>query len=194
MVTQQQVHTVDTVWDLAHAPENDSNRFYLIDGELFELPISGALEGRLTAMIGSHIFGYADEHGLGEVTAHTGYHPPANRLTLLGPNVAFVSEARLSQSLPEKYVPLMPDLAVEVVSPSNSIQQIRRKAAIYLENGTTLVWIVLPAEKGVDVCRSVEGSRLDIEFVGQSGKLTGEGILPGFELEISRLFPVAVGI
>ena len=83
----------------------------------------------------------------------------------------------------------MPDLAVETASPSESLQQIRRKAAIYLDNGTSLVWIALPDEKGVDICRSSDGARLDIEFVGADGKLSGEDVLPGFELELSRLFP-----
>ena len=88
---------------------------------------------------------------------HTGYPSrPTIALRYSRPNVAFVSKASISQQpLPEKYDRAHAGLAVEVVSPSNSIQQIRRKAAIYLDNGTSLVWIVLPADKGVDVCRSV---------------------------------------
>ena len=189
MVIQQQLHTVDTVWDRAHAPENDSKRFYLIDGELFEMSPANRLHGRLALTVGSMLMRFVEERDLGEVNVEVGYHPTDDRHTLLAPDVAFVSQARISQHPQEKFIALMPDLAVEVVSPSNSIQQIRRKAAIYLDNGTSLVWIVLPADKGVDVCRSVQGSRLDIEFVGQSGVLSGEQALPGFELEMARLFP-----
>ena len=83
----------------------------------------------------------------------------------------------------------MPELAVEIASPSDSLAQLRRKARIYLDNGSLVVWIVLPSENGVDVCRSASGARLDIEFVGADGSLSGEDALPGFELELSRLFP-----
>ena len=189
MAIQEQLHTVDTVWDLAHAPENDNKRFYLIDGELFEMSPANRLHGRLAIRIGAYIMLFADEHGLGEVMVETGYHPPDDCHTLLAPDVSFVSQARISQQPQEKFIPVMPDLAVEIASPTDSLQQMRRKAAIYLDNGTSLVWIVLPAEKGIDVCRSAAGSRLDIEFVRGDGKLSGEDILPGFELEMSRLFP-----
>ena len=74
-------------------------------------------------------------------------------------------------------------------SPGDSLARLRRKAAIYLEKGARLVWIVLPYQRGVDVCRSAVGARLDIEFVGVDGELSGENVLPGFKLEVSRLFP-----
>ncbi len=189
MAIQQQLHTVDTVWELAHASEHDTKRFYLIDGELFEMSPANRQHGRLALTIGSMLMRFVEERDLGEVNVEVGYHPTEDRHTLLAPDVAFVSRARISQHPQEKYIALMPDLAVEVVSPSNSIQQMRRKAAIYLDNGASLVWIVLPAEKGVDVCRAAAGSRLDIEFVGGDGILSGEDILPGFELAMSRLFP-----
>lgn len=191
MAIQQQLHSVDTLWELTHAPENDSKRFYLIDGELFEMSPVNRTHARLTSLLIHFLQGYVLEKDLGEVHTEAGYHAPNDRTTLLAPDVAFVSHERLSKQPEDKFLSVMPDLAVEVVSPSNSIKQIRRKAAIYLDNGTSLVWIVLPADKGVDVCRSVQGSRLDIEFVGQSGKLSGEPALPGFELELVRLFPIA---
>ncbi len=191
MAIQQQLHSVDTLWELTHAPENDSKRFYLINGELFEMSPVNRKHGRLASLLIYFLQGYVLEKNLGEVHTETGFYPSNRRHTLLAPDVAFVSQARISQHPQEKFIALMPDLAVEIVSPSNSIQQIRRKAAIYLDNGTSLVWIVLPADKGVDVCRSVQGSRLDIEFVGQSGTLSGEPALPGFELEMVRLFPMA---
>ena len=88
-----------------------------------------------------------------------------------------------------EFLSLMPDLAVEIKSPNDSLAQLRCKAAIYLNNGSSLVWLVLPAEKGVDVCRAAAGGRLDIEFVGQAGALSGEDVVPGFELPLSRIFP-----
>jgi Uma2 family endonuclease len=190
MAIQEQLHNIDSVRELVHEPETGSKRYYLIDGELFEMSPANRLHGRLALLIGSALMRYVEDRALGEVNVEVGYHPPGDRSTLLAPDVAYISQARLSQQPEDNFLSIMPDLAVEIVSPSNTIGQIRRKAAIYLDNGARLVWIVLPGEKGVDVCRSAAGARLDIEFIGQSGKLSGEDILPGFELEIARLFPV----
>ena len=185
---QQQLYTVDDVWELAHQPDN-INHYELIEGELFEMPPPGYEHGRLAVKIARRIDIYVEEHQLGEVTVETGYHPPAGRHTLLSPDVAFLSSARMSRPLPEKYIPVMPDLAIEILSPNDTLRQARRKAALYLQYGTQLVWIVLPDEKGVDVCRSADGPRLNIEFVGQESSLSGEQILPGFELKLELLFP-----
>ena len=188
MVIQQQLYSVDDVWEMVHQTDSE-NHYDLIDGELFEMSPPGGLHGELAYMIARYIGNFIEEHGLGTVTVETGYHPPDNRRILLSPDVAFLSSAKISRPLPDKYIPVMPDLAVEILSPSDTFRQVRRKAAVYLRYGTQLVWIVLPAEKGVDVCRSVDGSRLDIEFVGNEGSLSGEQILPGFELELELLFP-----
>lgn len=191
MVMQEQLHSIDTVWQLASALENSGQRYYLINGECFEMSPVNRQHSYLVSLLIHFLQIHVLENDLGEVHAEAGFYPPGDRHTLLAPDVSFVSRARLKDQPQEQYISLMPDLAVEVVSPSNSIRQIRRKAAIYLKNGASLVWIVLPAEKGVDVCRSAAGARLDIEFVAQSGALSGEGVLPGFELAVTRLFPMA---
>ena len=188
MVIQQQLYTVNDVWELAHQPGN-ANHYELIEGDLFEMPPPGYEHGRLAVEISYYIWSFVKEHGLGTVTVETGYHPPEGRHTLLSPDVAFLSSAKMPRPLPEKYIPVMPDLAIEILSPTDTLRQARRKAALYLRHGTQLVWIVLPAEKGVDVCRSVDGPRLNIEFIGQESRLSGEQVLPGFELKLERLFP-----
>lgn len=189
MAIQERLYTVDDVWELAHRPENDNIHFELIDGELFEMSPPGLQHGDLAVEIAYYLKDFVKKQDLGKVTVETGYHPPDTRVTLLSPDVAFFSKERMPQSDPRKYVPIMPDLVVEILSPSDSLRQIRRKAAIYLNNGTELVWIVRPSEMGVDVCRSAEGAGLQIDFVGPEGKLYGEDVLPGFELALKLLFP-----
>lgn len=191
MVIQQQRNSIDTVWELVTAPENDSKRFYLIDGELFSFPRARYhLPGVLIASLGASLHNHIDQRELGIATLSAGYHPPNDLYTLLGPAIAFTSKARLPKPLPERYMPVMPDLAVEIAAPGETLGHLRRKAMAYLNNGTALVWIVLPAEKGIDVCRAVDGPRLDIEFVPQTGTLSGDDVLPGFKLEVARLFPI----
>ncbi len=122
------------------------------------------------------------------VTAETGYHPPANRQTLLSPDIAFVSKARLPQPVPDKYVPLMPDLAVEIFSPRETLKRVRTKAEIYLNNDTGLVWIVMPGRQVVEVWRADGGAGIERETLGLGDSLSGEGVLPGFSLELPLLF------
>ena len=103
--------------------------------------------------------------------------------------MAFLRYDRLPQPPTDKYVSVMPDLVVEIRSPFDTLAKVRRKAEVYLRRGTTLVWIVLPKQKGVEVWRLDQSSQLRSEFLGTDDKLSGEAILPGFELEISLLFP-----
>ena len=103
--------------------------------------------------------------------------------------MAFLRYDRMPQPPTDKYVSVMPDLAVEIRSPFDTLSKARRKAEVYLRRGTTLVWIVLPKQEGVEVWRLDDSDHLRSEFLGMDDKLSGEAILPGFELEISLLFP-----
>ena len=189
MAIQEKLYTIDDVWELSHRPENSNKYYYLIDGELYWDMPPGGRHGSLAIRLATRLQLHIENYDLGFGTVETGYYPRDDRRTLLAPDVAFISHARAPQPFPEKFVPAMPDLAIEIVSPTDSLQEVRRKAAVYLANGTTLVWIVLPAKQGVDVCRASQGAGLNIQFVGRDGRLSGEDILPGFELELKLLFP-----
>ena len=167
----------------------------MIDGELFAFPRARyALQGRLVASLLRHIYEHVERNALGETLLGVGHYPAEVNHTVLGPAISFTAEARLPEPVPDGWLPLMPDLAVELAAPSETLGHLRQKAAAYLRHGGSLVWILLPGDKGVDVCRSADGSRLDIEFVGQDGVLSGEDALPGFELALSKLFPVSAEV
>ncbi len=189
MAIQERLYTVDDVWRLAQQPENDGKNCYLINGELFWEMAPGYRHGRLEILIGHYLLIYAEEHDLGEVTGEVGYYPADDRQTLLAPDVAFLRKQAAPPDTHEKFVPRMPDLAVEISSPSNTLAELRRKAAVYLANGTELVWLVLPERAGVEVWRADAERQPVSEFVAQSGSLTGEPVLPGFKLDLQRLFP-----
>ena len=103
------------------------------------------------------------------------------------PDVAFRSKARMSGPARAGYVPTMPDLAVEILSPSNTLPELRRKAEVYLRHGTTLVWLVNPDEKTVEVWR-MAGDEATSETIAPDGALSGENLLPGFSLALDTLF------
>ena len=107
---------------------------------------------------------------------------------LLLPDVAFIHRERAPDPFPEKFVPVMPDLAVEIRSPNDTLKELRDKAQIYFQHGTKLVWIVLPAQRAVEIHRPQSAPRAKQETLNIGDTLSGEDILPGFELDLSRLF------
>ena len=88
-----------------------------------------------------------------------------------------------TQELPES-IPIPPDLAIEVVSPSDVHARVVRKALDYLVAGTRLVWVLDPVSKTVTVYRSES----DIETLTRETTLTGEDVVPGFTCPVAQLF------
>ncbi len=190
MVLKEKLYTVDDLWAMEHDPAFEQRKFYLIDGRLYEEEMPGRIYARLALKIGRYLDEYAEARGLGEVTVECGYHPADTRYTLLLPDVGFQRFENVPDPPPAGYVPRMPDIAVEIQSPSDSLTKLRHKAQTYLLNGTSIVWLVLPDRRGVEVCRLLDGTQLQIEFVSSDGTLSGEGALPGFELDVSKIFAV----
>lgn len=188
MFTPERVYTVDEVWEISHQPENEDKRLELIEGELIEMSPPGGVHGRIASKIAYYLFAHIQTNPTGIVTVETGYHPANSSTILLSPDVAYISRECAPQPFPDGYVPLLPDLAVEIVSPNDSLKQTRQKTTIYLQNGTHLVWIVQPNEGGVDVCRSAQGRTVNMEFVDREGMLDGERVLPGFTLNVADIF------
>ena len=188
MAVQERLLDIDAIEALARQPEYADKRIYLMRGELIVMPPVMRVHGSLCIRIGMILGDFLEDSALGEAHTEIGFYPPGDRSTLLAPDVAFVSQARLVGQPEDEFLALMPDLAIEIAAPIDTLAQLRRKASIYLDNGGSLVCIVLPAERGVEVCRAAD-SGLEIEFVNQDGSLSGEDLLPGFSLALSQLFP-----
>ena len=189
MAIEERLYTVDDVWQLEHQRKNEGKHYYLIDGELFCEMSPGHLHGRLAVLISHLLFVYAEANDLGDVTSEVGHFPIDDRHTVLLPDIAFHRKEDAPPATHEKFVSRMPDLAVEISSPSNSLSELRRKAAVYLANGTERVWLVLPQRAGVEVWHLGPDDEPASEFVARDGGLTGEPVLPGFTLDLQRLFP-----
>ena len=181
-------YDIDDVWEIVHRPENDDRRFELLDGELREYPPCGFQHGVLASELLFNIYDANERLSLGLVTARCGYHPPEDRWTVLGPSAAYTHNDRVQYPVSEKYASRMPDLAVEIASFCNPYEWVQRKLPKYLQNGAQLVWVVIPEKQGVEVCRLDADGNVQTEFIGADGRLSGEGVLPGFELELAVLF------
>ncbi len=184
---QERLYDIHDLWQLYCQTDSDT-KYEIIDGELIEMAGPGVEHGYIAGEIYYFIRQFDSEKRLGIGTVEAGHHPPDNPWTLLIPDYAFTRRERVPQPIPKKWMPLMPDLAVEVKSPSNTLAELRLKAAIYLRNGTQIVWLVLPAEKSVEVFRLGRDGEIEYEFIGETGSLSGETVLPGFRLELKKLF------
>ena len=180
-------YDIEDLWQM-FCDSNDDKRYELIEGELIEMPSPGEEHGYLTIWLGMFLALYVSEHQLGRVTADSGFYSEDDQYTLLSPDVAFRRLDPDAEPASRKWVPVMPDLAVEIKSPSNTMAELHRKAAIYLQHGAQLVWIVMPDAKSVEVYRLDADGDMQSEVIGRQGALSGEDVLPGFRLELANLF------
>ncbi len=106
--------------------------------------------------------------------------------TVRGPDVAYISYQRFSegQELPDYYVDVLPELAVEVVSPSDTARDIREKAAAWLAAGVEVVWVIDPRSKEVAVHRVGR----NVELLQADDALDGAPALPEFTCRVSDFF------
>ena len=170
--------------DVVEIHEREGRLYELAEGVLVE-KVAGVQESFLAVVVGGHLSTFADRHDLGFVLGADGLAHLAPGLVRI-PDVAFVSWRRY----PTRRVPLLPmldfapDLAVEVLSPSNTQREMQRKLSDYFGAGVTTVWYVDPVQRQVQVYDGVDRSTL----VTQDQVLTGEPVLPGFTLNLRELF------
>jgi Uma2 family endonuclease len=172
-----------TIEEFERLPD-DGWRLELVRGQVVREPPTGFEHGGVAFRIGSLLLRFVDEHTLGMVVGtDSGFVLADEPPTVRAPDVAFVSEDRLAFD-PKRFAPLAPDLAVEVLSPSNTMSEIQEKVLDYLDAGTRLVWIADPSSRTITVYRS----RDEIRLIPADGELDGGDVLPGFRCKASELF------
>jgi Uma2 family endonuclease len=118
------------------------------------------------------------------VLSNTGFILARGPDTVRIPDIAFVAAARRPPYPARGWWQLAPDLAVEVVSPTNTLSELQSKAQEYLAAGTRAVWIVDPAARTNTVYRS----KSDIRLYDAGDELVDNDVLPGFPLRVGELF------
>ena len=103
------------------------------------------------------------------------------------PDISFMAKERLQglDELPDGFLEGAPDLAIEILSPSNTVEEIHDKLVEYFESGAQLVWVIHPKEHYVLVYRS---SAQPDRLLKSTDMLDGEDIIPGFTLPVANLF------
>ena len=187
MTVQEKLYTVDEFWEIAHLPENDEMRLELVEGVIYTMPPAGGEHGEIAGNLFGLIWNHVKQHQLGHVTAaETGYIIGTNadgKASVRAPDVGFVSYARMPDRMPPKYVPVPPDLAVEIVSPNDKADEIESKISEYLRACVQMIIFVYPATRSLNVYRGNSMTRLSGDDL-----LEGEDVLPGFSVPINELF------
>jgi Uma2 family endonuclease len=101
-------------------------------------------------------------------------------------DVSFIRAERVTpERWPEGFCPLPPDLAVEVVSPTDRVDELDEKIKEYLQAGVKLIWVVHPVLRAVEVFRGDQ----TVNWFWAEGELSGEDVIPGFRCRVGDLFP-----
>ena len=179
--------TVKTLLSAEAALElGDIGRWELVKGELIKMVPAGGTHGELTATLASVLRNFAKPRHLGKVFgAETGFYTEHDPDTVRGADAMFYSNERVEELGDiTGFLRLAPDLAVEVMSPGDTYTEVEEKVAEYFNAGVRLIWIVIPKTQSLHVYRpGNEALRLRRE-----DKLTGEDVLPGFEIKVAELF------
>jgi Uma2 family endonuclease len=174
-----------TAEELLRMPR-DGMRHELVQGELRTRPLNSAGHGIVAMRASVPVGRYVAEHDLGlSFGAGTGFLIAQNPDTVLAPDFAFVRRDHIPPTgIPRGYWPGPPDLAVEVVSPTDTLFDVEEKVDEWLAAGVAMVWVVNPKRKTVTVYRSPTSSTI----LTVNDELDGQDVVPGFRCRVSELF------
>jgi Uma2 family endonuclease len=159
----------------------DGQKYERVDGQIRVSPAGyrhGAVIMRLAIRLGAFVF----ERKLGHMAdSSTGFRWPGRHPdrpdNVRCPDLSFVAAGRFPDECePVDFAALAPDLAVEVLSPSDRRGDVLEKVGEYLDVGTRLVWVIDPEKRTALAYRSLANVRV----IGEADMLDGEDVVPGF--------------
>lgn len=181
-IEQVKFYTVDEFFAFITQPEHISRDYELIGGRIIEV-VSNPTASQVGAKFARYIGALVDDNQLGRVTGADGGYMVSGEPYI--PDVGYISyerQPKLEQL--HGYNVLSPDLAVEVLSPSNTAQEMSTKVSNYLAAGT-VVWIADPDTQMIYV--HVAGQ--PVKKYTADDTLDGGTVLPDFSVSVKKLFP-----
>lgn len=182
MATTQPITTAEQLFQTP-----DLGRCELVHGELVMMSPAGSEHGAIAAEMAAVLRDFVKPRRLGVVLgAETGFRIAADPDTVLAPDAAFIVADRVGERLPRGYFPGAPDLAVEVVSPSDRASEVIAKVENWLAAGCLAVWIVDPKTQTVTVYHPNHTAT----FLQSTDTLAGGALLPDFSIPVADIFAI----
>jgi Uma2 family endonuclease len=161
-----------------------AGRWELVKGELRMMSPAGGEHGWVIVNVTAPLAAFVKQHRLGYVLgAETGFIIHRDPDSVRAPDVAYVRRDRFQGGLPQGFIDGAPDIAIEVLSPSDTASAVEEKTEDWLTGGCGEVWLIDPRRRSASVCTQVDGAvvrRSVTQFVSER--------LPGFELPVEQLF------
>ena len=173
--------SASTTMTLEEFLESDLEGYEYIAGELIPRMPTSLTHSRISVTLILSLGSHVRENQLGDIHVSSAGFRVGERMLI--PDIAFVSNSRIPDDM-NKAAPIPPDLAVEVVSPTDVFDRIVSKTFAYLAAGTQLVWVIEPKSETVMVYRS----ETDIKLLTRNDTLTGEDVVEGFSCPVAELF------
>lgn len=163
----------------------DIGRCELVEGRVVRMSPVKPDHGRFEFRLAKHISDFVEANDLGEVmVGEVGVFVQREPDTVRGADILYISHERLARATPESFLDVAPELVVEIMSPSDRWNDVKRKLREYLSAGVNVVCVVEPDEGVVSVYRSPT----DVQEFSTRDILVAEDILPGFSLPLADLF------
>jgi Uma2 family endonuclease len=182
MATTAQLVTADDLFEMGEdAP------YELIRGVLREVTPTTGMHGWVIMEFARRLGNFVVERRMGRLYGgETGFVIEVGPDTVLAPDLAFVRRERIPSPKEHRrgFMPVIPDLVVEVISPSNRRAEIEEKTNLYLSAGVELLWWFDPIRETVAVHRP----HADRQVLTEEHALDGGIVLPGFQIPVAEIF------
>ena len=158
----------------------------LVEGRIVPMSPTGGEHGRIESNFGEAMTAFARSRKLGKVfVGEVGIFTRRDPDTVRGADVAYLSNERYERLGSKRgFLDVAPDLVVEVLSPHDSASGLTQKLREYFAIGVRLVWVADPGARAVLAYRSVT----DVGEIRETDQLSGDDVLPGFEVAVASLF------
>ena len=157
----------------------------LVRGEIVETMPPGRKHGKLALKIGKHIDNWIEQGGGGEAGVESGFILVREPDLVRSPDIYYVRAERIPEGeVFEGFWQIAPDLAVEIVSPGDTAEEVRTKVREYLDAGTSMVWVVYPRSREV-IVHTPDGLA---RTYGPEATLETPSVLPGFSCPVNAIF------
>ena len=180
---QTKTYTLEEFEDFIRKPENRDQYFELIHGAIVEKAMPTDEHSLIVNWLLFSLTGYSVIHGLRPPGPERRFKFPNDIQNARQPDVSQILDPNVPLVI-QGPMEIIPDLIAEVMSPDDSIDEMREKAKFYIASGVRLVWLVFPRQKIVEVYRPEQPS----EMLTAADMLEGYDVLPGFSLPIADLF------